>query len=92
MTIDNNSYFQQPNILISRRAADITKSCQFCQIEIPACCLSFTIDKRKGSSYNEHVKRRCRKAAPPRVTVLCTRNRHLAEWRFLLFTLIVIVH
>ena len=50
------------------------------------------IDNRACARYNSNIKRRCQKRLRPLRLLVYTRNRHLAEWRFLLFTLIVIVY
>ena len=51
------------------------------------------LDSSNTRRYNESVKRRGPKAAPFEVSGFSEslRNRHLAEWRFLLFTRMVTV-
>ena len=44
------------------------------------------LDSRRGDGYNKDRKRRCDKRLAFCCDQFYTKNRHLAEWRFLLFT------
>ena len=52
------------------------------------------LDIARNGRYNEYVKGRCDKRLTPTLTVhsKATKDRHLAEWRSLLFTMIVTVN
>ena len=52
------------------------------------------LDIARSGRYNEHIKGRCDKRLTPTLTVhsKATKDRHLAEWRSLLFTMIVTVN
>ena len=52
------------------------------------------LDRARSGRYNGHIKGRCDKRLTPTLTVhsKATKDRHLAEWRSLLFTMIVTVN
>lgn len=51
------------------------------------------LDRARSGRYNEHIKGRCdKRLALQGLTFSIAKSRHLAEWRLLLFTVIVIVY
>ena len=60
-----------------------------CIRKVPALML----DMAQSGRYNEYIKGRCdKRLALQGLTFSIAKSRHLAEWRFLLFTVIVIVY
>ena len=51
------------------------------------------LDISKAGGYNQNIKGRCdKRLALQGLTFSIAKSRHLAEWRLLLFTVIVIVY